>query len=319
MARLLCVAAVLVLLGIVPTQPASALSPVAQGWWSQAAELGAPAPLDVPPDGLHVSSSPFAYAALRFDLPDATRPRELRLLVAGSEQVAAVRLCPLLTDDFAPRQNGRSSEGPEYRCDLGAVDAVVADRVATFDVSELGRGSVLAVALVPIDVTRVSFSRPDGDALAVETIGRGTPDPVPPSPGTGPTTGMVSPPTRQPARGSAGDGPITVAAPPVPTSQDSLSPSVPTPAPRPQDFSGFATPSAQAVAAAPARLPTPRGPVARFGLGLAGAAVLGTALLVSRDRRLTDGPSSRLRFAVDERLGRGRPTVEQPSPIGGTP
>src|SRR6266508_3434491 len=99
---------------VVTSTPAVGERPMRAGWWSQASQSGipAPAPPDVPPDGLYVQGGPggpLAYSALRYDVGDGdgAGAGRLRLVPTGlPSPTAALQLCPLTKADFAAAQGG---------------------------------------------------------------------------------------------------------------------------------------------------------------------------------------------------------------------
>ena len=204
--------------GAVVPGPATALVPDRKGWWNAAYTAGVPvappAPPDVPADGLHVASgagSPQAIAALAFTLPPDSTATVLTLSTAGvAPQAAGVLACAVLpaSAGFAPAQNGRWEERPQYDCAGAATATVGADGKVTFPVASLARGGQLVIALVPGATDRVSFAPPGGDALQISTSpGTG----VPAAPGSVSGDGSATP---LPAAASA---PLPLPAP-VPTS-----------------------------------------------------------------------------------------------------
>ena len=161
---------------------ASAATSVQSGWWTLLPTSGAGGLPAVPaanapdapagslvalggPDG----NKPIAYAAVSFLLSPAEHPVSLTLKVAKQSVTtpnAAIEVCPL-TSGFAPASGGPSSNAPSYDCQVNVSEGPSADGSAyTFDVSGFGRGSSLAVAILPTEpASRVVLDGPTADAL----------------------------------------------------------------------------------------------------------------------------------------------------------
>lgn len=177
-------AAALVVLAIVlPATGAGADAPAAEGWWSQASSL--PPPPDVSSDGLYVQGGPdgpIAIAALRFQLPDGSKPDHLVLVPNGAASPsAAVEVCPLKPDsvEFKPAQNGAWADAPAYDCTgSNAIAAKVDDSGAlTFDVGSVPHDGVLAVAVIATGPTdRVPIAKPDASTLTTVPSGSASTD-----------------------------------------------------------------------------------------------------------------------------------------------
>src|SRR5580704_7395485 len=94
----------------VGANPAAAMAPSQQGWWTslnagsvpEVGSLPAPTPPDVPAQGLLVegpSNSPVAYAALVYYLPIGSTASTLTLTIAAnsaSTPGTTLELCPLV-------------------------------------------------------------------------------------------------------------------------------------------------------------------------------------------------------------------------------
>jgi hypothetical protein len=188
----------------------SADEPSRQGWWWQGNQGGtsAPAPPDVPADGLYVqggtsADAPFAYAAVLFNVGQDQKPKKLTLHLAQAQSTPDttavpalpvpapppspapapgplpvgginVQACPIPSGDFGGEQGGPLANAPAYSCTTpiaGTADLVAG--TVTFDASSLGAGaasSTLALAILPVSTTdRAAFQHPGPDALEVES------------------------------------------------------------------------------------------------------------------------------------------------------
>lgn len=190
--------------------PAGAMAPNQQGWWTSlnpgsVPEVGAlPSPTlpDVPAQGLLVegpSSSPVAYAALVYYLPAGATASTLTLTTAtnsASTPNTTLELCPLTNPVLNPEQGGPSSDAPAYDCTTNV--SAGEDSASTgyqFQVSTLVSDGSLAVAILPTGLTdRVVFNQPDANSLAVQSPPASSPSPTQSSsPGVTPTTPSATP------------------------------------------------------------------------------------------------------------------------------
>ena len=160
-------------------------APTRQGWWTSLSFLrpsipGAALPVtyppDVPEDGLYIaggSSSPEAYGALRYELPQGLSFTTLTLHVAPSSftsTASALLACPLRPEslNFAPAQGGDTKNAPQYDCTHAAKGTANATtNTFSFDVRALIEGNQLGVAIVPsLPSDRAVFSRPVDGSLS---------------------------------------------------------------------------------------------------------------------------------------------------------
>lgn len=211
--------------------PAGALAPDRQGWWTSAnsSELptSPPAPPDVPANGLLVeggpsTSSPTAYAALVYQLPEGATASSLTLSIAPSSATtpnSTLELCPLEHPFISnPEQGGPSSEAPAYNCTHNVTaSANAAGSAYKFDASSLMSNGTLAVAILPTKTTdRVVFSHPDSNSLAVQ-VPASQPTAFPQSQASTPSLGVALPQSQatKPSSGLPFIGALTPVAPPV--------------------------------------------------------------------------------------------------------
>jgi hypothetical protein len=225
---------------------ASAQGAAQQGWWTVAnpgGSLPAPAPPDVPADGLLVQggssdASPTAYVALVYEVPAGATVGELTLRVApgsGTTPNATPRAC-FLVNAFSPEQGGPIANAPAYDCSKNSTGKPSSGGDSYhFDVSALVTSGTLAVAILPASATdRIVFSKPGNDSLAVT-------QPVAAVPAA--TDGGTAADTNQPS----------VAAPPT-------SPSLETSAALPTDVAQSSLPVTSAPTGAAASIPQVAGP-----------------------------------------------------------
>ena len=149
-----------------------------QGWWT-VANPGTPLPgsataPDVPANGLLVQggpSSPDAYAALVFNVPDGVSAGQLTLKLASnalSTSGVTLQVCPLENPVIKVEQGGPMSDAPAYDCSAPAT-ATASGGAYTFDVSTFTSYGSVAVAILPTAPTdRIVFDQPGSDSLSVE-------------------------------------------------------------------------------------------------------------------------------------------------------
>lgn len=212
---------------------ARAATPGLVGWWTTTsvtspAAATAPVGPDVPKGGMLVqsgsdSSTPVAFGALAFELPDGATVTRLVLRVAGSSGTvpsSSLGLCALAFPTFTPADGGAASDAPAYACTHEIVAAPSSDGTSyTFDAEPLRTGSQLAVAVVPASAAgRVVLAPPAGDALVLDER---------PTPAAGPATApaeQVATDQQQPEPSGA-----TVQAAEGSTTPPSLAPEAPGP------------------------------------------------------------------------------------------
>lgn len=274
------IAALALLIVSLPVGPASALAPDRQGWWNRLnGPAPAPAPPDVPADGLYVaySTGVDAIAAVVFSLPPGAPPAKLVLdLAPTSTPLPAIQACLVAPEatDFASVQNGAWSQVPRYDCANAPEASVDANRTAmTFGAPAVAPGGLLAVALVPKGPGRAAFKKPGATALEV-----GAPGATASSP-----TGE---PTASPASESAPANPQSASA-------SAAGAFVPPPAPDAFDFTGapaeataVTDPDIGTEATRTSLLPAVRGGVREAAEGIWGlrkqmGGVIGVGLLVA--------------------------------------
>jgi hypothetical protein len=173
--------------GSAPSGPSAlgAGAPTRQGWWTSLNFLrpnvpGVAFPVtyppDVPEDGLYIgggSSSPEAYAALTYQLPQGLSLTTLTLHVAPSSftsTASALLVCPLQPEslNFTPVQGGDTKNAPHYDCSHSAKGTANATaNTFSFDVRSLINGNQLAIAIVPsLPSDRAVFSHPGDGSLS---------------------------------------------------------------------------------------------------------------------------------------------------------
>lgn len=154
---------------------ANAEAPVEQGWWtvSNAGPVAAPAPPDVPADGLLIQggpASPSALAALVYEVETGTTPDKLTLTIAPESTktpAATLQLCALTAPSLQVQQGGPMANAPAYDCVRETSGDPSEDgKTYTFDVAALASSETLAVAILPTAPSdRVVFSKPGADSL----------------------------------------------------------------------------------------------------------------------------------------------------------
>ena len=172
---------------------AEAAAPAQQGWWwlaNPGLGVAPPAPPDVPDGGLYVQggsssasgsgdSSPVAFSALVFAIPDGSNATTLVLQIAsGSVKPApALELCPLTAPKLAkPEQGGAMADAPAYSCNQWVTAGPdSAGSGYRFAVANMVRAGVLAVAVLPTSpLDRVALRGPGSSSLVVEPAPRTT-------------------------------------------------------------------------------------------------------------------------------------------------
>lgn len=172
--------------------PVQADAPSQAGWWT-ATNPGAgfgipspPPPPDVPPNGLLIEggqSSPTAYAAVVYDVPQGAAVGKLTLTVAtqGGQPDATpatnLQACPLQSAAISPEQGGPMSDAPAYsksHCLTGGASS--SGGSYSFNVSALVTDGALALAILPTTPTdRVVFAPPGAESLQIQqTDGSGS-------------------------------------------------------------------------------------------------------------------------------------------------
>ena len=216
-------------------QSAPRQGPTKQGWWSrtndEALPTALPAPPDVPDNGLYVASIADDVQAMAAVTYRAAKPRTLTLTVADSPGgEPSVVACPLKTSSlsYEPAENGTWQDAPEADCDRASVEGKVDEDAGTiaFDVRNLARRGLLAVAVLPVGTTRVAFEKPGARSLAsvaVKPTSATTPIPATPQPDVVPT----SPDSKAVEPAASGEGAPLPAADEVETA----TPAEPDPAP----------------------------------------------------------------------------------------
>jgi hypothetical protein len=164
---------------------AGAEPPGQQGWWTVTnpgpAPEGLPVPTpppppDVPSGGSLVQggpSSPNAFAALVYQLPQGAKVGELTLKVAsGSATTSGTTLeaCPLTNPTIHAEQGGPMADAPQYNCaKKTTAKPAPGGGSYQFNVSSFVTDGALAVAILPSSPSdRVVFSKPGGDSLMVQ-------------------------------------------------------------------------------------------------------------------------------------------------------
>jgi hypothetical protein len=233
-----------------------------RGWWTVTnagpAPEGLPVPTtppppDVPSGGSLVQggpSSPIAYTALVYQLPQGAKVGDLTLKVASSSATttgSTLEVCPLTNPTIHAEQGGPMADAPQYDC-AKKTTAQPASSGASyhFNVSSFVTDGALAVAILPTSPSdRVVFSQPGGDSLMVQpgTIpGPGTPAAQDTTPAGGAATT-----SRAGSPGAAALGPSSAPAALAPTLGGSAAgPSAP----------ALATPPGQNSASAAPQTPT---------------------------------------------------------------
>lgn len=171
--------------------PAEGAAPQRQAWWNRFnGPLPAPAPPDVPADGLYVaySADVDAVAAVAFAVEPGSRPTRLVFeLAPTTTPLPALQACQLVPEavGFTPAQNGPWSQLPRYDCANASAAVVDGNRTTiTFDAPAPSADGVLAVALVPKGPGRAAIKKPGSHALEVsETGSQSSPagDPITPA------------------------------------------------------------------------------------------------------------------------------------------
>jgi hypothetical protein len=174
---------------------AGAEPPSQQGWWTVTnpgpAPEGLPVPTpppppDVPSGGSLVQggpSSPNAFAALVYQLPQGAKVGDLTLKVASSSATTSGRTleaCPLTNPTIHAEQGGPMADAPQYDCAKKTTAKPASGGGSyQFNVSSFVTDGALAVAILPSSPSdRVVFSKPGGDSLVVQpapTSGPGAP------------------------------------------------------------------------------------------------------------------------------------------------
>lgn len=170
------------LLGAAFAAPASAASPLKDGWWSETnVGLGfSAAPPQVPSGGLYVEngySGPVAIAAVTYEVPPGSAVGQLTLQVAGQAVITSPPVaCPLTVAGrgYKPAQDGPWSQRPAYDCKQAQVTATVASNHSTvsFDAGPLLQDGVVAAAILaggPAD--EIAFDPPGQASLPVTPPG----------------------------------------------------------------------------------------------------------------------------------------------------
>jgi hypothetical protein len=121
------------------------------------------------------ASTPVSYAALTYDLPEASSVGKLVLKVAASSGTtlnSSLALCPLRDPDFTQVQGGALSDGPAYDCARQVVAPPSDDGTSyTFSVAGLRAGDAVAVAILAVSpAARVVLAPPATDSLAVTEL-----------------------------------------------------------------------------------------------------------------------------------------------------
>jgi hypothetical protein len=190
--------------------PAGAMAPDQQGWWTslnpgsvpEVGSLPSPTPPDVPAQGLLVegpSSNPVAYAALVYYLPVGATASTLTLTMATNSASApntTLELCPLGSPVLNPVQGGPTSDAPAYDCATNASAGPDSEGTGyRFQVSSLVSDGTLAVAILPTGTTdRVVFNQPDANSLTVQSPPASSTSPTQSSsPGVTPTPSSATP------------------------------------------------------------------------------------------------------------------------------
>jgi hypothetical protein len=250
------------LLGVAFAAPASAASPVKDGWWSETnVGLGfSTAPPQVPSGGLYVEngySGPVAIAAVTYQVPAGSAVGQLTLQVAGQAVITSPPVaCPLTAAgrNYKPAQGGPWSQRPAYDCKQAQVTATVASNHSSvsFDTGPLLQDGFVAVAILaggPAD--EIAFDPPGQSSLPVTPPGSSSP------------AGLYTPsgvstsapaPSSQPASGAGGGGSGASQAPgaAVGSSQPASSAAAPTISPLAAEGAPAAAPPASASLASPA-------------------------------------------------------------------
>jgi hypothetical protein len=201
-------AAVVCLLAVpIDVRIANAQSPELYGWWAQASvgAVGAPAPPDVPADGMYIQnlpSGPSAIAALSFATPPGTAEAQLTLVIAGAPVITQPPVACVATSRFKAAEGGAWSDKPNYDCARSVTGTVDSSQTkVTFTVGKLIRadGALDLVVLAAGPTDRVAFTKPDAQTLQTTTTAT-----TPPSStgGAGPPPGTEAP-SSQPATAPA--------------------------------------------------------------------------------------------------------------------
>jgi len=180
-----------------PPELAAALAPVQTGWWQVANQSGAP-PVPVPdvdaskhdlfvqgaggsgaPGQVPAAPAPSsnaqggaqALAAIQFRIPDGAEVKKLTLKITGTppKNPPGIVACLITDPAFRAEENGPASDIPKYDCGtLAAGKANTAGSAIEFaDIGKLVKGADLLLMLVPGQVDRVVFAKPDESALQV--------------------------------------------------------------------------------------------------------------------------------------------------------
>jgi hypothetical protein len=223
---------------------ASAQAPAVYGWWAQASvgAVDAPAPPDVPPDGMYIQdlpSGPSAISALSFETPPGTSSGKLTLQITGTPVITQPPVACLVTSTFKATEGGSWSDKPSYDCTHsvpGVADSGQTELTFTVDKLIVADGALDVVVLATGPTDRVAFAKPDAQSLQT------APPPV------------TTPPSQSRGAGesSAGGG------------QPSQPTTAPAPVALPPPAPAVATPGAPApvVAATPSRAPQAAGTTA---------------------------------------------------------
>ena len=167
-------------------------APTAHGWWNATHQgVQPPPPPDVPPDGLLVqgaaarpvgagapslgggpaaAGSTQAIAALTFTLPPETTVEKLVLQVVGESPPSVSVTACAISGPYEPVQNGEFAKRPAYNCALTVTptfDPGAGTLMFGSDLVHLVRGNQLVLALVPGELDRLVFAKPDSHALSV--------------------------------------------------------------------------------------------------------------------------------------------------------